>query len=100
MTLPKPVVPILPERHASEALFDTDPVYDCDECQDKRWVRVEIPEKDRTPTMADHYYRECSRCLPERYRIMVEENHGEPAHRMAGGCRTCKPYVLAGRVGK
>lgn len=69
------------------------PEYLCEECEDLHWVKVSIPMRDRYAGSADHYLRPCSRCLPERYHVMVTENHGDPRHLDQGGCSTCLKYV-------
>lgn len=93
------VIPSMPDRHSAYVLFDVPYEYDCDECCDVKWVKVvnryEIHDfKTGEPRTVDgHYMRPCSQCLPERYRIMIEQDHIRPEHLEKGGCATCRRYV-------
>lgn len=80
------------QKKSEEALFTEDAVYDCPECEDLHWVRIERTG-DYQKGEADHYMRPCSQCLPERYRIMVVEDCGRAEHISKGGCRNCRQYV-------
>lgn len=65
----------------------------CSQCDDLRFIKMVIPEKDRYEGGPDHYYNPCSWCLPERYQIMVEMNCGRREHMERGGCSRCKKYI-------
>lgn len=83
------------KAHGDNELFpgaDHEVFFACDECEDKHWVRCEV-KGEVPPGMPNHYMRECSQCLPDRYRIMVTEDHGRPEHRAGGGCAMCRRYV-------
>lgn len=86
------------ERLAAESLFLQEIEPQCRECNDVHWVRIEIIESKRKSGSADHYMQPCSQCYPDRYRMMVTENHQE--HVDIGGCFTCRKYVRPWEVKK
>lgn len=79
-------------------LNPADVPFDCEECSDVRWARVMVPARDRKPGRADHWMRPCSQCLPDRYRVMITENHTD--HIEKGGCGVCLKYVRPWAVKK
>lgn len=81
-------------------MFVPDPIINCDECSDVRWVKMAINSADRVDGGADHYMNPCSQCLPDRYDVMVRQNCGERDHQARGGCIKCRKYTRPWNNGK
>ena len=71
-------------------------MFNCAECEDSTGCGARWWEKSKG--FADHYMRECSQCLPERYHVMVTEDHGERSIEQAAAAPSAGDMSSRGQI--